>query len=78
MRGRCSLADFADLGAPLADIDVKDLQSRARGAVDGFRKALLALDEDVDTLDDRRDPGILMTLAGYGVTGAFPISGRRA
>ena len=68
-------SDFGDLGAPIADIDVKDLQARAQGAVDGFRAALLALDADVDTLELDAIQSALVTLAGYGVAGAFPISG---
>jgi hypothetical protein len=68
-------ADFADLGAPVAAIDVIDLQSRAQTAVEGFRDALLALDVDADTLERDAIEDALVTLAGYGVPGAFPISG---
>lgn len=68
-------ADFADLGAPLAEIDVDDLQSRAEDAVKGFRGALSVLDAGVDALDVGAIEDVLETLAGYGVSGAFPISG---
>ncbi len=67
-------ADFADLGE-VAAIEVRDLELRAETAVNGFRDALRDLDDDPDTLALDAINHALITMAGYGVTGAFPIGG---
>ena len=67
-------ADVADLGA-VPEVDVNDLQVRAQDAVNGFREALLVLDAGVDRLGRDAIQEALVKLAGYGVSGAYPIGG---